>query len=84
MGVFLNFKLTCGAHIIKIYNKIGKIYGIFYKIDKFLPENILINLYYALIYSNLTYCIEAWGSVSVVYLKKKLFIAQKKYINIQV
>ena len=44
----------------------------------------LIHFYYALIYSNLTYCIEAWGSVSVVYLKKTVYCAKKKYINIQV
>ena len=81
LGVSLDFKLTFGAHIKKIYNKVSKIHGIFYKINKFLPEHILISLYYALIYSNLIYCIEAWGSASAVYINK-LFVVQKKVVKL--
>ena len=40
----------------------------------------LIHFCYALIYSNLTYCIEAWGSVSVVYFKKNCLLRKKNIL----
>ena len=53
--------------------------GIIYKLN-FLPKNILINLYYCLIYPYITYCIEVWGAACRTVLQP-LRICQNKAIR---
>ena len=54
--------------------------GILYKLNNFIPKNILKNLYEALIKPFLTYGIEAWYSAPD-YLLNKIRILQKKSIR---
>ena len=77
----MDSKLTFSVHVSKIHSKISQIQGLFFKLSLYLPLHILISLYYALIYSNLTYCIEAWGSAPITTVNK-LFIVQKKVIKL--
>ena len=55
--------------------------GILAKLRTFVNLDILINIYYCLVYSHLTYGIEAWGSASKTETEK-LFILQKKAVRI--
>ena len=52
-----------------------------YKARQYLSKCTLLNLYYAYIYSYMTYCIEIWGSATQSHLNC-LFLHQKIYIRI--
>ena len=72
-------KLTFKNHISHIKTKISKTKGILTKLY-YLPKNILVNLYYSLIYPYLYYCIEFWGSTNPSTLFP-LFVLQKKIVR---
>ena len=79
LGVVLDTKLTFRDHVKLVRNKLSKSSGIIYKLN-FLPKNILINLYYCLIYPYITYCIEVWGAACRTVLQP-LRICQNKAIR---
>jgi len=56
LGVYIDEHLTWKDHINKISLKIAKNIGIISRISYLLPINILINLYYALVYPYFSYC----------------------------
>jgi len=62
LGVTIDQHLTWKSHIQYICKKIRTSTGLIYHVSSFLPQKILIHLYYALINSNLSYCIESWGN----------------------
>ena len=55
--------------------------GVMYKIRSFLNTNMLINLYYSLIYPHLLYPIHVWGFAFNINLDK-LKILQKRVIKV--
>ena len=79
LGLFIDSKLTFKNHISHIKTKISKTKGILTKLY-YLPKNILVNLYYSLIYPYLYYCIEFWGSTNPSTLFP-LFVLQKKIVR---
>lgn len=80
LGVMIDSKLTFFNHINFIKNKISKTRGIFSRLT-FLPQRILLKLYYALVYPLLIYCIEIWGSCSTSVIRP-IFVIQKKIIRL--
>ena len=80
LGVTLDSKLTFSVHIDHVCKKVAKSAGILYKLQKYLPTQSLINLYYTFIYPHLLYCNIAWGSAAQTNLEQ-LFILQKKCIR---
>ena len=80
LGVMIDAKLTFHEHINYLLSKLSKSRGIFYKLN-YLPKNVLLTLYYSLVYPYLNYCIEAWGSCSANTLQSLLLI-QKKFVRI--
>ncbi len=54
--------MTWSKQIEAIKLKLSKSIGIFYKLRRFLPTDILRNLYYAIIHPHLTYGNMSWGS----------------------
>ena len=56
LGVTLDTKLNFNKHIQTKAKKIGRLFNNTYKNNKFLPNNIVRNLYYTLIYPYLIYC----------------------------
>ena len=63
-GITLDEGLTWENHIDLIKTKIFKTIGVFYRLAKIIPEEILVTLYNSLIASHLNYGILAWGIVS--------------------
>ena len=59
--IMLDEGLTWKNHIDLIKNKISKTIGVFYRLAKIFPEEILVTLYNSLISSHLNYGILAWG-----------------------
>ena len=80
LGVLFDQHLTFNEHINYVSAKISKSIGILYKLNKYLPQNILTTLYLTLVQPYLTYGIVAWHGTSIN-LINKLFILQKKAIR---
>ena len=56
--------------------------GIIYKLNQYIPKNILINLYYALIYPYLIYCNIAWASTCPTLLDPIIKVQKRSIRNI--
>src|SRR5260370_23181190 len=55
--------------------------GLFSKLRYLFPTNILINLYYSVIFSHLIYCIEIWSNATKENLNT-LLVLQNKILRI--
>ena len=62
LGVTIDDKLTWKCHIENISRKIYKSLAIIYKLKPFVNNKTLLDLYYSLIYTYLTYCNSVWGT----------------------
>ena len=80
-GVLVDEHLRWDYHISNVAKKIGRGVGILAKLRKYLNPHMLKNVYYCLVYSHLSYGIEAWGSAAKTTLNK-LIVLQKKAIRI--
>ena len=79
LGVILDDKLSWECHISNLCSKLSKLCGIMYITRKKLSKAALINIYYCLFYSNLSYCITLWGgatskNINMLYMVQKRFI----------
>ena len=81
LGVTLYNHLSFNLHIGLICNKLSKSVGTFYKLHSLVPEIVLINLYYSMVYPYLIYHNLAWGGAPKIYLDR-LFVLQKKIIRL--
>ena len=80
LGLIIDNKLNFHEHINYITKKISKNKGVISRV-RHLPQEILLKLYYTLIYPYLCYCIELWGSSNSTALNS-VFIVQKKVIRV--
>lgn len=81
LGVYLDEHLNWKQQVAHICRKISPIIGIMSKARWLLSKTILISLYYSLIHSHISYCIESWGSAYATTLQP-LVVLQKKAIRI--
>ena len=77
LGLTIDENLNWNAHINKIASKISRSLGVMTRLKKFLPLNVLWNLYNSLILSHLQFSILAWG-----HKHQRLAILQKRAIRI--
>lgn len=61
LGVIIDENLSWEPHITDLCNKLIKYSGIFYKTRTKFPPSTKINLYYAFVYSRMSYCAEIYG-----------------------
>ena len=61
LGVILDNKLNCIAHIGYVKNKVAKGIGIICKARKLITKKALLTLYNTFIFPYLIYCVEIWG-----------------------
>jgi hypothetical protein len=62
LGVYIDQHLTWKEHISQVSKKISKSIGIISRVRYLLPKNILLNLYYSMVYPYLSYCNLPWAS----------------------
>jgi hypothetical protein len=75
LGLSIDNKLSFRFHVENISKKISKTVGIMYKLRPFVPDFVLLNLYY------LIYCNIIWGGTGDVHLGQ-LKLLQKKFVRI--
>ena len=81
LGVLVDSSLNWKHHISTLAKKISRAIGIMYKLRPFLPLNVMKNVYYSLIYSQIIYAIEVWGS-AVKSETTKILILQKRVMRL--
>ena len=81
LGVLIDEHLTWKYHINQVALKISRGIGILAKLKPFLKENLLRSVYFSLVYSYLSYGVQAWGS-AVNSVKNKIIVLQNKAIRI--
>ena len=64
LGVIIDENLSWKPHIMIITSKLSKLCRLLYKLRPFVNKQILMQVYYTLIYPNLLYGITCWGSCS--------------------
>ena len=70
LGVLLDQDLSWKPQIDLLASKLKRTNGSLSKLRHFLPNNILLQVYFALFQSRLTYCSQSWGQPSSTYLQR--------------
>ena len=81
LGVNIDDDIKWKSHVKKISNQISRYIGVLNRLREFVPQNILLMLYNALILPNLNYGIILWGS-SNKYLLESLLKLHKRIVRI--
>ena len=82
LGIYIDSNLNWKSHINYIAKKVKRSIGTLSKLRYYLNSKTLLDLYYALVYPFLTYCIIAWGNTYQTSLQP-LIVLQKKAIRIK-
>ena len=82
LGVILDSKLLRKEHYEQLKCKIHRNYALLCRSKNLLNAQGMKMLYYAQIYSHLSYCIVLWGSMLSMELRKKLRILQNKCVKL--
>ena len=77
LGVMIDDKLTWNAHLNKVYNKLLANKRLLMNSKNLLPEFCLRKIYFAHIYSHLTYGISVWGTMCLKSYQKILYQLQQ-------
>lgn len=80
LGVILNDNLKWDKQVNTLANKLSRCTGILNRLKHFLPSNIMLKIYNALVLPHLNYCIGVWGNTEQCNLER-LFLLQKKAIR---
>ena len=81
LGIEIDSSLSFTNQINKIEAKISTALGILFRLQHFAPKQILISVYYSLVYPHLCYGIIVWGSTSN-YLLNRLQVLQNKCLRV--
>ena len=81
LGILIDSTLSWKFHINELGKKVSRVIGVLYKIRQFVTEDIMICIYYSLIYPYLIYGIPVWGSASKTLLTT-IHIIQKKIVRL--
>ena len=80
LGVLIDECLKFGAHVNGVACKVSRYTPILYKLRRYLDTDSLKLMYHSMIYSNITYCISAWGAGSASVIGP-LLVSQKAVIR---
>ena len=81
LGVLMDQHLSWKQHISSVSKKISRGIGILAKLRGNMDQKLLIDIYYCLVYSYLSYGVEAWGSACDTHLKC-IRVLQNKAVRI--
>lgn len=80
LGVWFHQNLSWNTHVSKLASEISKSVGCLYKVACLVPVWLRLQMYYALVYSKLTYCILVWGTTTPTNYQK-LLVLQKRALR---
>ena len=81
LGVLMDEHLLWKPQISSISKKISRGVGILAKLRGHMDQKLLLCIYYSLVFSHLSYGVQAWGSACDSYLKE-LIVIQNKAVRI--
>ena len=81
LGVLMDEHLLWRYQIISVSKKISRGTGILAKLRGHMEQKLLLNIYYCVVFSHLSYGIQAWGSACSTYLDV-LRVIQNKAVRI--
>jgi hypothetical protein len=81
LGLLVDEHLTWEEHITAISKKISRSIGIITILRKCMKTELLVNLYYSLVYSHIIYGIHVWGSACQKELEK-IQVLQNKAVRV--
>ena len=81
LGVIVDEKLNFKDHENCIQKKISRSTGAIYQIKDYLPIDILIKLYYAIIYPHMNYAVTVWGASNLTN-RKLILKSQRKFLKL--
>ena len=81
LGVLMDEHLNWKRQIANVTKKISRGIGILARLRSYLDPKLLRNIYFCIVYSHLSYGVEAWGSACPTDLEK-ILILQKKAVRI--
>ena len=64
LGIIIDHRLNFNLQVNEVCKKLSRLRGVFYSLSNFLPKNVLVNLYYSLVYPTLTQNIIIWGDMT--------------------
>ena len=81
LGLVIDKKVNFESHIRTVCRKVSRSIGILYKLKEFVPQKVLVNIYYSLVYPYLLYGNLVWGGSFHSHLQP-LFLLQKRAVRI--
>lgn len=70
LGLLIDERLSWRPHISNLCSKLAALSGVLRKLKHFIPKHVLMNIYYSLGHSHLTYLVGAWGGANKTDLKQ--------------
>ena len=83
LGITIDDKLKFDTHIKLLCKKISKSIGIMFKLKEYVPQCVMLKIYYSLVYPYLIYGNLIWGGTFPTHLHP-LFLLQKRAVRIVV
>ena len=80
LGIEIDSNLNFRNHVNNISKKVSRVIGLLYRLNKFLPVEILRTLYFTLVMPHMMYGIEVWYGAPQ-YVLNRVSILQKKAIR---
>jgi hypothetical protein len=77
LGILMDCHLNWKNHILELSKKISRGIGILLKLRNFVSTQILLQIYYTIIYSFLTYSILTWGNNYITNIKPLITLQTK-------
>ena len=81
LGVIIDDRLNWKPHVAMVRSKMAKGCWAISRLRKFVSSNVLIKVYYGLVYSHIIYCISCWGWIAKCNLNS-LTVLQKRAVRI--
>ena len=81
LGVLIDSTLSWNHHISNVSKKVSRSLGVMYKLRTFVPLSVMKSVYHSLIYSDIIYAVEVWGSTFKTEIDK-LLILQKRAMRV--
>ena len=81
LGILMDEHLLWKPQISTISKKISRGTGILAKLKGHMDKSLLVNIYYSLVFSHLSYGVEAWGSACDSYISH-LEVIQNKAVRV--